>query len=145
MKKITQLKVVKNEQGQASLEFIVVLTFFMFLVAWMFLVGPLFHISIAVRQSAYDCAFSAAQSLSTEQGYMQGMVTGQDSIEAFGLNSKRATVSVIGNWDRGGLVTCRVTYDVPLENYPLKQVAQVPETLEYSYSLPVELYKSKWQ
>ena len=143
---MNQTNVQKNsEKGQASLEFIVVLTFFMFLISWMFMVAPMFHMAIAIRQAAYDCAFSAVQSLDQDQGYMQGMITGQQSIASFGLNSNRATVSVRGNWDRGGLVTCRVTYDVPLENYPLKQVAPVPDTLEYAYSLPIQSYKSKWQ
>lgn len=145
MRKLSESQPGKSERGQASLEFVVVLTFFMFLISWMFMVGPMFHISIAIRQAAYDCAFSAVQSLDTNQGYMQGKVTGQQSIESFGLDSRRATVSVLGDWNRGGLVTCRVAYDVPLENYPLKQVAQVPGTLEYSYSLPVQMYKSKWQ
>ncbi|MGD2026420.1 MAG: hypothetical protein PVI99_01275 [Anaerolineales bacterium] len=135
----------RSEQGQASLEFIVVLTFFMFLISWMFLSAPMFHIAIAVRQAAYDCAFSAVQSLSHEQGYMQGQIAGRQSFDAFGLDSNRAAVALLGNWDREGLVTCRVAYRVPLENFPLRQVAPVPAVLEYSYSLPIQKYKSIWQ
>jgi len=145
MQHVTQSQFRQSEKGQSSLEFIVVLTFFMFLISWMFLSAPMFHMAIAVRQAAYDCAFSAVQSLSQEQGYMQGVVAGQQSFAASGLNSNRATVTPLGNWDRGGLVTCRVTYSVPLENFPLRRVAPVPSTLEYSYSLPLQKYKSKWQ
>ena len=117
----------------------------MFLISWLFLSAPLFHISIAVRQAAYDCAFSAVQTLSQEQGYMQGIVAGEQSFDSFGLSSKRATITVHGNWNRGGLVTCKVAYSLPLNNFPLRKVANVPPVLQYAYSLPIQEYKSKWK
>jgi len=145
MQKNIKPRIHVSEQGQSSLEFIVVLAFFMFLISWMFLTAPLFHIAIEVRQAAYDCAFSAVQTKSQEQGYLQGMVAGTTSFAASGLSSDRATIRVSGNWDTGGLVTCRASYNVPLESFPLRQVAPVPGQISYSYSLPVQKYKSKWE
>ncbi len=133
------------EKGDAVLEMAVVLPLMLLIVAFILLIGPYPRVIIATDQASYDCAMSAAQSLSFSQGYSQGVTTAMNSFEAFDLPSDNATIQVFGNWGRGGQVGCTISYEMPLGLFPMAQVVNVPSTISHTTVLPVQYYKSDWR
>jgi Flp pilus assembly protein TadG len=133
-----------RERGTAVMELAAILPFMALLLSAVVAFGPFVHMRIAAQQAAYDCAFSAAQSLDPGQGFLQGMLTGQQSFRSFGLKSANATVLVRGSWGRGGQVTCTVTYLVPAA-FPFKKIVHMPGSVQASVTLPVQQWKSEWR
>jgi hypothetical protein len=107
--------------------------------------GPFIHMKIAVQQSAYDCALSAAQSLDRKQGYMQGVVAAQESFAAFGLPYENLGINILGNWERGGQVVCSVSFNIPKANFPMAIIVPLPDAITASTVLPAQQWKSLWR
>ncbi len=107
--------------------------------------GPYIHIGIATQQAAYDCAVAAAQSLDSAQGYMQGITAAQDSFTSFRLNPYFAEYHLTGSWERGGMVSCTVGYQVPVDASPMRMVAAMPRVVRATVHLPVQVFKSQWR
>lgn len=96
-----------------------------------------------MQQAANDCAMSAAQTISAAQGFTQGVTAAKASFNTFNL-SGNADISMRGSWERGGRVTCSVTYTVPFGNFPMKVAIQLPDQVSHEVTLPVQYYKSDW-
>jgi Flp pilus assembly protein TadG len=143
--KKTKIILPKRERGSAVLEMAVILPLAAILLSGILTLGPYVHIGIAVRQAAYDCAVSAAQSLDPAQGYYQGLEAAQESFSAFRLNHANASFSLYGSWERSGSVACSVSYSVPTSDFPMKRVVNMPETISASVQLPVQTFKSEWR
>ena len=135
----------KSERGTATLEIAVILPLAAILLSAVLTLGPYIHIGIAARQAAYDCAIAASQSLDAGQGYFQGVTAAEGSFAAFRLSAARAGYSLSGVWERGGVVACTVSYQVPLGAAPLKLVVSLPETVSATVRLPVQVFKSEWR
>lgn len=114
------------------------------ILAFILLIGPYPRIKIATQQAAYDCAMSAAQSLDAVQGYTQGVITAQKSFARFGLPMDNLEFAVVGSWERGDYVQCTVSYNVPLGNFPMAVVTNMPGVVTGKAVLPVQYYKSTW-
>jgi hypothetical protein len=104
--KKTNINPLKRERGSAVLEMAVILPLATILLSAILTLGPYVHIGIAVRQAAYDCAVSAAQSLDPAQGHNQGLAAARESFSAFRLSYANASFSLSGSWERGGSVAC---------------------------------------
>lgn len=135
----------KSEYGGALLELALVTPLLLMLLSAVITAGPYIHIGIAVQQASSDCAISAAQSLNEAQGYMQGLAAAQSSFNTFGLSMSNVDFRLKGNWERGGLVKCAVSYDVPFGKLPMRQILFLPDVVSYSVTLPVQFYKSTWR
>ena len=133
------------EKGSAVLEMAVILPLAALLLSAAITLGPYIHIGIATQEAAYDCAVAAAQSLDSTQGYLQGMTAAQDSFTSFRLNPSFAQYSLSGSWERGGMVSCTVGYQVPVDASPLRMVAAMPRVVRSSVHLPVQVFKSQWK
>jgi hypothetical protein len=143
--KETKLDPLKSERGSAVLEIAAILPLAAILLSAVLALGPYVHIGIAVRQAAYDCAVSAAQSLDPAQGYDQGLAAAQESFSAFRLSPANASFSLSGSWERGGNVSCSVSYRVPMGAFPMERVVNMPETISAAVLLPVQAFKSEWR
>ena len=135
----------RRARGDAVLEMAVIVPLLALLLSAAVAMGPYVHITFAVRQAAYDCAVAAAQSLDQAQGYSQGTVAARLSFDAYGLASDLAQIDLSGAWERGGMVGCTVTYDIPVENFPLKLVVPLPESYSYTCYLPLQVWHSEWR
>jgi hypothetical protein len=127
------------EQGDAILELAAILPLMMLIIAFVLLIGPYPRVIIATNQASYDCAMAAAQSLDMSQGYTQGVL-----VAAFSLDYSNVSVRVFGDWNRGGQVGCTISYEMPLEAFPMIRVVNVPSSIEHTTVLPVQYYKSEW-
>ena len=144
MKK-TNINPLKRERGSAVLEMAVILPLATILLSAILTLGPYVHIGIAVRQAAYDCAVSAAQSLDPAQGHNQGLAAARESFSAFRLSHANASFSLSGSWERGGSVACSVSYSVPTSAFPMERVVNMPEAISATVQLPVQAFKSEWR
>jgi Flp pilus assembly protein TadG len=143
--KKTNIYPLKRERGSAVLEMAVILPLATILLSAILTLGPYVHIGIAVRQAAYDCAVSAAQSLDPAQGHNQGLAAAQESFSAFRLSHANASFSLSGSWERGGSVACAVSYSVPTSAFPMERVVNMPEAISATVQLPVQAFKSEWR
>ncbi len=135
----------RRENGSAVLEMAVILPLAALLLAAAITLGPYIHIGIATQEAAYDCAVAAAQSLNAAQGYLQGMSAARDSFTSFRLSPAFAQYSLSGSWERGGMISCTVGYQVPVEASPMRLVAAMPRVVRSSVRLPVQVFKSQWK
>lgn len=135
----------KFERGSSFLEFATILPIVAIISTSIIIIGGLIHMRIATYQAAYDCAFSAAQSLDNAQGYIQGVFAAQESFSSFGLPYGNADISVRGEWGRGGQIVCTIVYHIPVDAIPFGSVGPVPESFESNVTLPTQQYKSIWE
>ena len=134
-----------NQTGQAVLEMVVVLPFLALLVAAALAFGPLIYIRLATQQAAYDCALAAAQSLDAARGIQQGLFAANESFGAFNLNNDRASVQVYGSWERSGVITCSISYNVPTGAFPFHGLITIPSQIDHAVSVPPQSIKSQWR
>ena len=144
MGKMKPKAVKRLEQGDAILELAAILPLMMLIIAFVLLIGPYPRVIIATNQASYDCAMAAAQSLDMSQGYTQGVLVAAQSFDAFSLDYSNVSVRVFGDWNRGGQVGCTISYEMPLEAFPMIRVVNVPSSIEHTTVLPVQYYKSEW-
>ena len=135
----------KGERGSAVYEMAVVITLMAILISGIFSLGPFVHISFATRQTAYDCAVAAAQSLDAAQGRMQGEVAGRMTAVSFSMLTGNISFEVAGNWARNGQVVCTATYQIPTGAFPMKMVVQLPSSYSYTVRLPIQIWHSTWR
>ena len=131
--------------GQAVLEMAVVIPLLALLLAAAIAFGPMIYVRLAVQQAAYDCALSSAQSLDGSRGSYQGAESARQSFNMFNLQPGRADIHVHGNWERGGAVTCDVSYHIAAGAFPFHGLVPVPDTISHSLELPVQANKSRWK
>jgi len=131
--------------GQAVLEMAVVIPLLALLLAAAIAFGPMIYVRLAVQQAAYDCALSAAQSLDGSRGSSQGMQSARQSFTMFNLQPGRADIRVYGDWERGGTVSCDVSYHIAAGAFPFHGLVPVPDTISHSLELPVQANKSRWK
>ena len=141
----TYSKARRTESGQAVLEMVVVLPFLALIVAAALAFGPLIYMRLATQQATYDCAVAAAQSLDPTRGIQQGIFAATESFGAFNLNSGRANVQVYGSWERAGMITCSVTYNVPTGAFPFHGLISIPSQINHTLSVPPQSIKSQWR
>ena len=134
-----------KERGSALMEMTVIIPLCGIILSGILTFGAFIHISFATRQSAFDCAMMAAQSLSTKQGQIQGVESGKMAFNSFGMGSGGSNVALTGKWDRNGAVECAVTYAIPVGNMPVKVIAPIPSSYTYTVILPVQVWKSEWE
>ena len=142
---MSDLKIVRSEQGSAVLEMAVVIPLMAVLISALFALGPFVHLSFATRQTAYDCAVAAAQSLDPGQGGMQGKVAGKMAAASYSMVTSNISFEVAGNWARNGQVACTATYHIPTGAFPMKMVVPLPSTYSYTVRLPVQIWHSTWR
>ncbi|MCB2160628.1 hypothetical protein KQH40_00920 [bacterium] len=134
-----------SETGSAVLEMAVIIVVMAILISAIFAMGPYVHMSFSARQTAYDCAVAAAQSLNAEQGRTQGVVAGKMTAASYSMITDNITFEIQGDWSRNGQVVCTATYHIPTGNFPMKMVVPLPNTYEYSVRLPVQIWHSIWR
>jgi Flp pilus assembly protein TadG len=134
-----------NTSGQAVLEMAVVIPLLALLLAASFAFAPMIYVQLAVQQAAYDCALSAAQSLDAGTGRFQGTASAEASIASFNMRPERAAVHVSGRGGRSGRVTCLVEYSIAAGAFPFHGLVPIPDTLDYTVTLPVQVNKSEWR
>ena len=78
-------RVPHSERGSAVYEMAVVIALMAVLISGLFALGPFVHMSFATRQTAYDCAVAAAQTLDAKQGRMQGEVAGKMTAAGYSM------------------------------------------------------------
>jgi Flp pilus assembly protein TadG len=135
----------RSERGSAVYEMAVVIAFMAILISGVFSLGPFVHMSFATRQTAYDCAVAAAQTLDARQGRMQGEVAGKMTAAGYSMVTSNITFEVAGNWARNGQVACTATYHIPTGNFPMKMVVPLPSTYTYTVRLPIQIWHSTWR
>jgi Flp pilus assembly protein TadG len=135
----------KSERGSAVYEMAVVITLMAILISGLFSLGPFVHLSFATRQTAYDCAVAAAQTLDERQGRMQGEVAGKMTAASFSMLTGNISFEVAGNWARNGQVACTATYHIPRGAFPMKMIIQLPSSYSYTVRLPIQIWHSTWR
>lgn len=137
-----------DERGQAAVEMAVVLPVFIVILLGVIAFGRLVYTHLAVMTATNDCVTAAAQTTSLAQAVAQGFTARETSLRTYAV-SQRVTVG--GQIQFAGLerpVSCQVGY--PLEQDYLGEFNGVifldPKlfTLEYTFQLPAQPYKSNW-
>jgi Flp pilus assembly protein TadG len=141
---VRERKVARCERGDILLEFAPIVTVMAILISAALSMGPYIHFTFSTNQAAHDCAIAASQSLNQQQGAMQGRVAMQLAYATFRLPAVYASNRVAGNWDRNGTVECRVTFHVPLENFPMRMIVPMPSEYSVTVYYPVQTWKSRW-
>jgi uncharacterized protein (UPF0333 family) len=141
-------KVKFDERGQAAVEMAVVLPVFIVILLGVIAFGRLVYTHLAVMTATNDCVTAAAQATNLSQAVTQGFTARETSLSTYAV-SQRVTVG--GQISYSGLdrpVSCQVGY--PLEQDYLGEYNGVifldPKlfTLEYTFQLPAQPYKSNW-
>jgi len=135
----------RRERGSAVLEMAAVIALMAILISGVFALGPFVHMSFATRQTAYDCAVAAAQTLDAKQGHIQGDVAGKMAAASYSMVTGNITFEVAGNWARNGQVACTATYHIPTGAFPMKMVVPLPSTYSYTVRLPIQIWHSTWR
>jgi Flp pilus assembly protein TadG len=115
------------------------------LLSGLFALGPFVHLSFATRQTAYDCAVAAAQSLDAKQGAQQGEMAGQLTAASYRLLTGNISFTVQGEWSRHGQVSCTAVYRIPTGRFPLRVVVPLPGQYAYTVRLPLQVWHSTWR
>jgi len=135
----------RSERGSAVLEMAPVILVMAILISGVLALGPYVHMSFSTRQTAYDCAVAAAQTLNAEQGRMQGEVAGKMTAASYSMVTRNISFVIQGDWSRNGQVACIATYHIPTGNFPMKMVVPLPGRYEYTVRLPVQIWHSEWR
>ena len=142
---------IMREEGQAYLEFLLILPLFLALIAGILYFGRVLYVKIAVDAAAYDCVRTAAEAMQPDgaQGRYQGETVALNTLEGFYLNRRggSAAVAYPGSWGRGQEVACQVRYTMSLGGVPFVEWLDVPRQLpiQSTTHLRVEEYKSQWR
>lgn len=137
-----------GERGQAAVEMAVVLPVFIILLLGLIAFGRVVYTHLAVMTATNDCVTAAAQATNLSQAVNQGFAARETSLATYAV-SQRVTVG--GQISYSGLerpVSCQVGYPIP-EDYLGEYNGVIfldPKlfTLEYTFQLPAQPYKSNW-
>jgi len=139
-----------DERGQAMVEMAVVLPIFVILLLGMIAFGRLVYIHLAVMTATNDCVTAAAQTSSLDLAVTQGFRARQTSLASYAVPQRVTVGGQIGGY--GGTL---LTYRYCQVGYPLAQdylgehdgmIFLDPKlfTLQYTFRLPGQPYKSNW-
>ena len=137
------------QQGQALLEFVLILPFLFIILAALIYFGRLVYASMALNMASYDACRAAVESLRRDDGQTQGLTAGRETLEGFSMNaaSARLTVTPQGKWDRGAWVRCRTDYSLKVNDIPMVQLfhagGAVP--LRATRWSRIETWRSWWE
>jgi Flp pilus assembly protein TadG len=139
------------EQGQASIELVLVLPLLVLLILGALALGRLLYVHLAILTAANDCAISAAQAPEFDHMMGQGFTARENSLRTFQVSQSVATgaiYSAVTAHNSNGNIACQVGY--PLELRWLGTFAGSimvgPQffSVEYTVNLPWQPYKSSW-
>jgi len=134
-----------RHQGQAYVEFILVIPLFLIIIAGITGYGQALYTKLAVDAAAWSACRHAVASLDESRAINQAFLAASYTLSGFGLNPDSARVQVThwGAWQRGTQVRAQVCYDVPTPPVPMGQLFS-PSQVCARQLMPVNQYKSKW-
>ncbi len=134
-----------KRQGQAYVEFILVMPIFLIFIAAIIGYGQILYTRLAVDAAAWSSTRHAIASLDETRATNQAFLAARYTLSGFGLNPNSAHVYVThwGEWQRGTQVRVEVCYDVPSPPVPMGDVLSPGEVCARQI-MPVNQLKSKW-
>ncbi|MCC6192518.1 MAG: pilus assembly protein [Anaerolineales bacterium] len=131
-----------HEQGQASVELVMVLPLLVLMILGMLVLGRMLYIHLALITATNDCATAAAQAVRSDQAYRQGNAARSQSLATFAVPQENP----------GGLAfsndaTCQTGYTAEPEWFFWGGGTWHPRvfTIYYEFSQPRQPYKSDWR
>jgi hypothetical protein len=104
------------------------------------------YAQVNVAAAARNCARMAAATLAQDLGPVQGESVGMDTLKQAGLSQRNPQVSVSGDWQRGGMVSCNAQVTVPFGAMGLigHLIGVHDVTVKETRQTEVEYYNSDW-
>jgi len=135
----------RRSQGQAYVEFIIVLPLLLLLIAGIIGFGQMIYVKLATEAAAWAAARHAVSTLNIDRGPAQAFVASRYALQGFGLNPDSAWVTLwaYGGWNRGSRIQVRVCYDVPPPPVPYGDYL-LPSRICSTQTMPVYRWKSRW-
>ncbi|MCC7165515.1 MAG: pilus assembly protein [Anaerolineae bacterium] len=139
----------EGEHGQALVEFVLILPFLFLILAALIYFGRLIYATIALDMASYDACRAAVESLRRDDGQIQGLTAGRETLNGFSLSAASARLTVVpqGKWDRGAWVRCRTGYTMKVNDIPMVQLfhpgGAVP--LKATRWSRIETWRSWWE
>jgi len=132
-------------QGQAYIEFIIVLPLFLIIIAGVIGFGQMLYARLAMEAAVWSGARHAVATLDQDRGVTQAYLAQRYTLSGFGLDPDHAQSQVVvwGEWGRGAQIRVRACYDVPAPPVPLGDVLE-GQRICASEVLPVYKWKSAW-
>ena len=139
---------VSGEQGQAYVEFLLVLPLFVVLIVGTTYLGRAWYAKVAAEMAAYDGARTAIEAMGETRGAWQGIIAARQTLAGFYLDPAHADVRVVpvNVWGRGQAVRCDVRYRVDLSGVPwIDWISADPTLPVWARAVgQVEAFKSEW-
>ncbi len=137
------VKKLRKQQGQAYVEFVMVLPLLLLLVAGVIAFGQAFYAKLATQAAAWSGARHAVATVNSGRGSWQAHQAPRHALAGFGLNPETARVQVWGSWNRGDDVRVQVCYPVPRPPVPYGDLL-VPTEVCSQLVMPTYRWKARW-
>ena len=136
-------KRLKRQEGQAYVEFVMVLPLLLLLVAGVIAFGQGFYAKLATQAAAWSGARHAVATVNSGRGSQQAYQAPRHALAGFGLNPATARVQVWGSWNRGDDVRVQVCYPVPHPPVPYGDLL-LPTEVCSQMVMPTYRWKARW-
>lgn len=133
----------REQRGQAYVEFVMVLPLLLLLVAGVIAFGQAFYAKLATQAAAWSGTRHAIATVNSARGARQAYQAPRHTLAGFGLNPNTAQVRVYGAWGRADDVQVRVCYPIPRPPVPFGDLL-VPTKVCSRMTMPVYRWKSRW-
>lgn len=130
------------EQGQASVELVLVLPLLLLMILGLLLLGRMLYIHLALITATNDCATAAAQAVRSDQAYQQGNAARSQSLATFAVPQDNP-----GGLGFSNDATCQTGYTGEPVMFFWGGGTWHPRifSIHYQFSQPRQPYKSDWR
>ena len=130
------------EQGQASIELVLILPLLVLMILGLLLLGRTMYIHLALITATNDCATAAAQAVRADQAYQQGNAARSQSLATFAVPQDNP-----GGLGYSNDATCQTGYTAEPGPFFWGGGTWHPRifTIYYQFSQPRQPYKSDWR
>ncbi|MCC7362053.1 MAG: pilus assembly protein [Anaerolineales bacterium] len=131
-----------HEQGQASVELVMILPLLVLMILGLLLIGRMLYIHLALITATNDCATAAAQAVRSDQAYRQGNAARSQSLATFAVPQENP-----GGLGFSNDATCQTGYTATPMWFFWGGGTWTPRTftIYYQFSQPLQPYKSDWR
>jgi Flp pilus assembly protein TadG len=131
-----------GEAGQALVEAALVIPVLLLLAFGVVMAGRIAHAKVAVQAAAREAGRTLATASSESEGVTAALDSARSVAEGYGLSQGSLEVGVdSGGFQRGGVATAEVSYQVPLADLPLLDRVEV--TVSSTHAERIDLYRSR--